>query len=43
MSNTSDNAKRQGDGMENQEVPPQGNQVPCQVRNVPQVGNVTVE
>ena len=43
MDNTKANAIREGDGIENQEVPPQGNQVPLQVPNAPQVENVTLK
>ena len=43
MANTRDNAGREGDGIENQEVPSQGNQVPPQVPNYHQVENVTLE
>ena len=43
MTNTRDNARMEGDGSESKEAPPQGNQVPLQVPNAPQVENVTLK
>ena len=37
------NARREGNSNEDQEVPTQGNQIPFQVSNDPQVGNVPLE
>ena len=39
--NTIDNDRREGDGIENQKVPPQENQVTPQVPNSSHVGNVS--
>ena len=41
--NTRSNARREGDGNDDQEVPPQGDQVPFKVPNAQQVGNATLE
>ena len=43
MANTRANARRYGDGIENQEVSPQGNQVSSQVLNALQVGTISLE
>lgn len=43
IANTRANVVREGDGIQNQEVAPQQNQVPPQFPNAPKVENVTLE
>ena len=43
MANTRANARRYVDGIENQEVSPQGNQFPSQVPNALQVRTISLE